>query len=66
MKDIENNEVNKDHILSDPLSYKPMIPPNIMTYDNPERESLSNDLLEEDDSDHNIDDSNKNDELTLF
>ena len=35
-------------------------------YDNPERESLSNDLLEEDDSDHNIDDSNKNDELTLF
>ena len=38
MKDIENNEINKNHILSDPLSYKPMIPPNIMTYDNSERE----------------------------
>ena len=38
MKDIEDNEINKDHILSDPLSYKPSVPPNIMTYDNPERE----------------------------
>tara|TARA_X000000950_G_C13904644_1_gene656286 strand:+ start:1377 stop:2438 length:1062 start_codon:yes stop_codon:yes gene_type:complete len=38
MSDIESCNTNKDHILSDPLSYKPLVPPNIMAYDNPNQE----------------------------
>ena len=37
MQDIYSEKMTTDHILSDPLSYQPVVPPNIMTYDNPEQ-----------------------------
>ncbi len=38
MSDIDTSKLEKDHILSDPLSYKPLVPPNIMAYNNPNQE----------------------------
>ena len=37
MQDIYSEKMTANHILSDPLSYQPVVPPNIMTYDNSEK-----------------------------